>query len=52
METKKKTVRKLRAKKPTDSVRFLPGSEPNWFHYPPEWDIQSQKLQEEWNKQL
>lgn len=52
METKKRsTARKPKAKSPTDSVRIVPGThEPDWFFYPREWDSQSEKLQEEWDK--
>ena len=55
MEKKKKTTtKKPKERKPTDSVRIVPGTYgPDWWNYPPEWDEQvkrQQKLEEENNK--
>jgi hypothetical protein len=51
MEKKKAAPRKKREKKPTNSVRFAPGTYgPDWWNYPPEWDAQAKKLQEDWER--
>jgi hypothetical protein len=39
--------KKKRAKKPTNSVR-LTGCAYDWYDYPPEWDVQGKKLQEDY----
>lgn len=42
-------MRKAKTVEKTKLVKFT-GYGPDWFNYPPEWDVQAKKLQEEWEK--
>ena len=43
-------MRKAKTVKKTQLVKFT-GYGPDWWNYPPEWDLQAKKLQEEYDKE-